>query len=81
MDGSLDPSFGGSGAGEVTTDLGEAMTPRSASCSIPLAGSSLPGRRAPLACEANFALARYGAGGSLDTGFGSAGKITTDFGG
>ena len=29
----------------------------------------------------DFALARYNPDGSLDTGFGSAGKVTTDFGG
>lgn len=77
MDGSLDPSFGGSGAGKVTTDLGGedsalglVLDPLGR---IVVAGSTCD---PPALCQANFALARYGAGGSLDTSFGSAGKIT-----
>jgi uncharacterized delta-60 repeat protein len=71
--GALDPSFGI--GGEVTTDFGgfdvaQAVAVQSDG-KIVAVGSS----------GGDFALARYNADGSLDSGFGSGGKVTTDFGG
>ena len=71
-DGSLDTGFGADG--KVTTDFGSHDTPRSVAVQedgkIILAGSS----------AGDFAIARYNHNGSLDPGFGAAGKVTTDFG-
>jgi uncharacterized delta-60 repeat protein len=78
-DGALDSSFGGDGM--VTTDvsagsedLGNA-TVAHADGSFTVAGttSSTPG-------ESAFAVVRYTATGELDTGFGSGGKATAEFG-
>lgn len=74
-DGSLDSSFGSGGI--VTTDFGGSETvfgvAVSGDAKITAAGATKgtsPG---------DFALARYNADGSLDAGFGSGGKVTTDF--
>jgi uncharacterized delta-60 repeat protein len=74
-DGTLDPSF--NGTGKVTTDFSlandnaysVALQPDG---KIVVAGDSDDGR--------NFALARYNADGSLDASFGGTGTVTTDFG-
>ena len=79
--GDLDPTFGV--GGKVTTDfasrsdfaLGVAIQPDG---KIVAAGHSADGTGFD---NVNFALARYGLDGSLDAGFGSGGKVTTDFGG
>jgi len=75
-DGSLDSSFGL--GGKVSTDWGGddaifsvALQPDG---KIVAAGDSLTSR-------ADFVLARYSPGGSLDSSFGAGGKVTTDFGG
>ena len=71
-DGTLDPSF--SGDGLVTTDLGGTDDGQGvaiqADGKIVVAGGS----------GGNFALARYTAGGVLDTSFSGDGMQTTDFG-
>jgi uncharacterized delta-60 repeat protein len=73
-DGSLDAGFGKSG--KVTTDFfgrddyGYAVALQGDG-KIVVAGSS----------GGDFALARYNSDGSLDAGFGTGGKTTTDFGG
>jgi uncharacterized delta-60 repeat protein len=71
-DGSLDTSFGSSG--QVTTDFGTtdlaSGVALQADGKIVVAGSS----------GGNFALARYHADGSLDSSFGSGGKVTTSSG-
>ena len=71
-DGSLDTTFDGDG--KVTTDFGDSEDARGvaiqADGKIVAAGSTL----------GDFALARYNTDGSLDTTFGSDGKVTTDFG-
>src|SRR5439155_272563 len=77
-DGSLDASFGV--GGEVTTDFNSSFN---VALSVALqtdgrivaAGISGTGGG-----DADFALARYNAGGSLDTTFGMGGKVLTDFG-
>ena len=69
--GSLDASFGS--GGKVITDFGGSDAALAVALQpdgkIVAAGSS----------SNNFALARYNADGSLDSTFGSGGKITTDF--
>jgi len=74
-DGSLDRSFGT--GGKVSTDLGEndvvnalVLQPDG---KLVAAGSSLASDRAV------FALARYNRNGTLDTSFGTGGKVITDF--
>jgi uncharacterized delta-60 repeat protein len=72
LDGTLDPSFGGTGV--VTTDLGSwfdvahdvKVQPDG---KVVVAGSS----------GIDFALVRYNANGTLDTSFGSKGKVLTNF--
>ncbi|MFH1140349.1 MAG: delta-60 repeat domain-containing protein, partial [Chloroflexota bacterium] len=76
-DGSLDTTFGTSG--KVTTDFGgddagESMAIQSDGAIVMVGWSNAGG-------NADFALARYNANGSLDTSFGTGGKVTTDFGG
>ena len=73
-DGSLDPTFGD--AGKVTTDLSDfdhadavALQPDG---KIVVAGSAFRGSQPG---EIVFGLARYNRDGSLDTGFGTGGKV------
>ena len=70
-DGSLDTTFGT--GGRVTTDFGSFDQASSVAIQsdgkIVVVGTS----------NADFALARYNTNGSLDTGFGIGGKVTTDF--
>ncbi len=72
-DGSLDTSFGTSG--KITTDFGGNDFGRSvilqADGRIIVAGIG----------NGDFSVARYNSDGSLDTSFGTGGKVTTDFGG
>jgi uncharacterized delta-60 repeat protein len=70
--GSLDSSFGASGM--VTTDFG------SQSAAYGLAVQT-DGRLIAAGFAQGFALARYNTDGSLDTTFGSGGKVTTTAGG
>jgi uncharacterized delta-60 repeat protein len=76
--GTLDANFGTDG--KVTTDLASVQDVPS---SIALQGDGkiiLVGRTSVGENE-NFALARYNSNGTLDTGFGTGGKVTTDFAG
>src|SRR6266536_3291285 len=72
--GALDPSFGT--GGQVTTDFGGFDSAQAVAVQsdgkIVAAGSTGGG---------DFALARYNGDGSLDSTFGSGGKVTTDVGG
>ncbi|WP_405883438.1 calcium-binding protein [Streptomyces sp. NBC_01384] len=72
-DGSLDTGFGT--GGRVSTDFGDYDFANGVAVQsdgrIVAAGST----------DADFALARYNANGSLDAGFGTGGRVTTDFGG
>jgi len=77
-DGSLDMTF--SSDGKVTTSIGSANDVANAMVlqwdgKIVLSGVSYNGS------NFDFTLVRYTANGSLDTGFDSDGKVTTDFGG
>jgi uncharacterized delta-60 repeat protein len=78
-DGSLDPTFGVGGT--VTTDLGgfesaydAVLQPDGNIVAVgPTGSGSTP--------TTDFALLRYNPDGSLDPGFGSGGRVTTDFAG
>ncbi len=77
-DGSLDTSFGSDG--KVTTPIGSGDDEAYAIAiqgdgKIVVAGYSSNGS------NNDFAIVRYNADGSLDTSFGTGGKVTTDFGG
>ena len=75
--GSLDPSFGAGGS--VTSDFGAGDGASAVAIDshrrIVAAGSTAPGE------DYDFALARYKPNGDPDGSFGSAGKVTTVFGG
>ncbi len=76
-DGTLDPSFDGDGI--ATTPVGATWSTAFAVAlqsdgAIVAAGNAYSGR------NIDFALVRYRPDGSVDTGFGSAGKVLTDFG-
>jgi len=77
-DGSLDTGFGG--GGKVTTALGSADD-WSYSVTVQADGKILAAgfSRNTDADPYDFALVRYNPNGSLDTGFGGDGKVTTDF--
>jgi uncharacterized delta-60 repeat protein len=75
-DGKLDTSFGGTGS--VTTDFGASDQLRALvvqpDSKIIAVGSTGFG------ASSDIVMARYRTNGSLDTGFGSAGKVATNFG-
>lgn len=78
-DGSLDTSFGA--GGKTTTDFSGLSDTAIDIAIMPdghlvVAGQSLSLGRGP-----DFALARYNSDGSLDSDFGTEGKVTTDFSG
>jgi uncharacterized delta-60 repeat protein len=84
-DGSLDTTFGSGGkvitefsnsAGQVSADQAFDMAIQNDG-KIVLAGWTFINN----SVTSNFALARYNIDGSLDSSFGSGGKVTTDFGG
>jgi uncharacterized delta-60 repeat protein len=77
-DGTLDKSFGSSG--KVTTDFGGAYDAALA-VAIQSGGKIVAVGVSDASGSSDFALARYNSDGTLDTGFGSAGKVTTDFSG
>lgn len=76
-DGSLDASFGS--GGKVTTAVGS----NACGCALALQpdGKVIVGGYAEPSGDTDFVLVRYSSSGSLDTGFGSSGKVVTDFGG
>ena len=75
-DGSLDPAFGN--GGKVTTDFG-GFKDQVFAVAIQSDGKILAVGSA--AFSNRFGLARYNTDGSLDTGFGTGGKVSTEFGG
>jgi uncharacterized delta-60 repeat protein len=78
-DGSLDSTFGS--GGKVTTDFFGSGDQVNALALQPDGKIVAAGRanNQPIASD-DFALARYNTDGSLDSSFGSGGKVTTDFG-
>ena len=76
--GDLDPTFGTNG--QVLTDLGSASISTAHAVAVRRrAGDARPGS-AMAAADFDFALVRYDTSGSLDTTFGSGGKVLTNFG-
>jgi uncharacterized delta-60 repeat protein len=78
-DGTLDASFGGDG--KVTSDFGGRRDYANA-VAVQADGKLLEGgitRFSRTAGRSRFALVRYNADGTLDTGFSSDGRVTTDF--
>ena len=73
--GSLDTSFGS--AGKVITDIGTNTTDTAYSVSVQADGKIIVAG----VSSSNFAVVRYDSNGSLDTSFGSAGKVITNLGG
>jgi len=81
-DGSLDTTFGTNG--KVTTDFGVTEYggySEANALTIDSNGKIVAAGRAQVPYFYDFALARYNADGSLDTTFGTKGKVTTDFSG
>ncbi len=76
--GDLDTSFGT--GGKVVTDFG-AGGDYAAAVAIQPNGKIVAGGDAQIGTTLGFALARYNANGSLDSSFGTGGKVTTGFGG
>src|SRR6266540_1663765 len=72
--GDLDTSFGT--GGKVVTDFG-AGNDYAAAVAIQPNGKIVAGGDAQIGSTLGFALARYNADGSLDTSFGSGGRVTT----
>ena len=82
VDGSLDTGFGS--AGTVTTDIASGLDEAHGVAiqgdgKIVVVGQAVVGRTTNNQFNFDFALARYNADGSLDTSFGTGGKVTTDF--
>ncbi len=77
--GDLDPSFGS--AGVITTDFASQNEDHATALALQPDGKIVvAGYTRQWNNPASFALARYNPDGSLDSGFGSGGKVTTDFG-
>ena len=76
--GDLDTSFGT--GGKVVTDFG-AGNDYAAAVAIQPNGKIVAGGDAQIGSTLGFAVARYNANGSLDSSFGTGGKVTTGFGG
>src|SRR5262249_45062039 len=77
--GSLDPTFGTTGTGAPTPATRDSS--RARLCLQPDGKIVVAGPSFPAATGFAFSLARYNADGSLDTTFGTGGKVTTDFAG
>jgi uncharacterized delta-60 repeat protein len=75
-DGSLDTSFGTSG--KVTTDI-SGNTDNATAVAIQSDGKIIVAGGASNGTNNDFALLRYNADGSLDTSFGTSGKVVLDF--
>ncbi|MCX7619129.1 delta-60 repeat domain-containing protein, partial [Tepidiforma sp.] len=76
--GSLDPTFGS--GGKVITDLGSSIDGASALVLQPDGRLVAAGDSSNAAGKSDFALVRINPNGSLDTSFGSGGKVTTAVG-
>ncbi len=77
-DGSLDTSFGS--AGKVVTDFDGSIQDQILSVTVQADGKIVATGYSDDGDSGNFALIRYLSNGSLDTDFGSGGKVVTDFG-
>jgi uncharacterized delta-60 repeat protein len=77
-DGSLDTSFGS--GGKVTADVGTGSTDEANAMALQSDGKILVAGSSNASGDLDFAVVRYNTNGSLDTSFGSGGKVTTDIG-
>ncbi len=77
--GATDDTFGTGGI--VTTDFGGGTSDQAFSVAIQNDGRIVAAGGTSSGGSQDFALARYTSNGALDTTFGTAGKVTTDFGG
>jgi uncharacterized delta-60 repeat protein len=77
--GALDPTFG-SGAGLVLTDFGLGDDEARAVAIQPDGKIVVAGISRPPGGDPDIAVSRYNADGSLDTAFGTGGRVTVDFG-
>jgi len=77
-DGSLDSSFGT--GGKVTTDIGTLSSDSVNAIAVQSDGKILLGGRFNPSGSNDFAVVRYNTDGSLDSSFGTGGKVTTDIG-
>lgn len=77
-DGTLDPGFGA--GGKVTTDFG-GSDDRIHGLAVQADGKLVAAGAAVVGGDENFGVARYHPDGTLDAGFGTGGKVTTDFAG
>jgi uncharacterized delta-60 repeat protein len=77
-DGSLDASFGN--AGTVTTDIGTGSQDFANAIGLQADGKIVLAGQTSNQVGLDFALARYNPNGSLDSSFGSAGKVISDLG-
>jgi uncharacterized delta-60 repeat protein len=76
-DGTLDTSFGT--GGKVTIDF-NGFNDQAHALAVQAGGKLVAAGRADTTDNnTDFALARYSPGGTLDTSFGTGGKVTTDF--
>ncbi|NUM35807.1 MAG: hypothetical protein HUU50_14780 [Candidatus Brocadiae bacterium] len=75
--GALDTTFGTNG--QVTTDFNPASLDAIVKIKVFPDGKILAGGYANSGTNIDFALARYNADGSMDSRFGTGGKVTTDF--
>ena len=76
-DGSLDPTFGGDGV--VSTDFGGDDVGED--IAIQADGNIVVTGTSNIDIGGDWAVARYNPDGSLDAGFGTGGKVVTEFGG
>jgi uncharacterized delta-60 repeat protein len=76
-DGTLDGSFGT--GGKVLTDFSQASDDHAFAVALQSDGKIVAAGLSDVNGNFDFALARYNANGTLDPGFGSGGKVLTDF--
>jgi uncharacterized delta-60 repeat protein len=77
--GTLDTSFGGSGTGIGSTSTGKGTTDTAYSLALEPNGDIVVAGTVGSSTGMKLALARYTAGGLLDTSFGAGGIVTTQF--
>ena len=76
-DGTVDTGFGKDG--RVTTDFNSGASDHGEAVAVQSDGKIVAAGRSNKGTAKDFAVARYNSDGSLDTGFGTGGKVTTDF--
>ncbi|WP_238254220.1 beta strand repeat-containing protein, partial [Methylobacterium bullatum] len=80
-DGSLDTSFGPNGTGKILTSVASALDDQGQSVTLQADGKIVvAGQALGSGTGEDFAVVRYNANGSLDTSFGTGGKIITQVG-